>query len=107
MIHWIYLFAAIVCEIAGTISMKFSAGFTKFLPSVLIFIFYATAFIFITLAIRKIEISVAYTIWAGLGTALIAAIGILYFGEQVGVVKLASIALILIGVIGLKLSSSS
>ncbi len=105
MINWLYLFAAILFEVAGTISMKLSAGFTKLVPSVLIFVCYAIAFTLVTFAIRKIEISVAYTIWAGMGTALIAMIGIVYFGEQISVIKIVSIVLVLIGVAGLKLSA--
>lgn len=102
---WLYLFAAILFEVAGTMSMKFSQGLTKLLPSVLIFVFYAAAFALVTIALRKIELSVAYTIWAGVGTALVAAIGIFYFGEQATALKVASIALVIAGVVGLKLSA--
>ncbi len=86
--------------------MKLSEGFTKLVPSVMIFVCYAIAFTCITFAIRKIEISVAYTIWAGVGVTLIALIGMLYFGEQVNTLKLASIALVIAGVVGLRLSAS-
>lgn len=102
---WVYLFGAILFEVAGTISMKFSEGLTKLVPSVLIFVFYAVAFTLVTLAIRKIELSVAYTIWAGVGTTLVALVGIFYFGESVTALKLASITLVIAGVVGLKLSA--
>jgi small multidrug resistance pump len=105
-LSWLYLFAAILFEVAGTMSMKLSEGFTKLLPSIMIFVFYAIAFTFVTLAIRKIEISVAYTVWSGVGVTLIALIGIFYFGEQANAMKLASIGLVIAGVIGLRLSSS-
>jgi small multidrug resistance pump len=105
--HWIYLFTAIVFEVAGTISMKLSEGFTKIIPSVLIFVCYAVAFTCITFAIRKIEISVAYTVWSGVGTTLIALIGIAYFGEQASLLKIVSIMLVILGVIGLKMSASN
>jgi small multidrug resistance pump len=101
---WAYLFAAIVFEVAGTMSMKLSEGFTKLVPSVLIFVFYAVAFTLVTLAIRKIEISVAYTVWSGVGVALIALIGIFYFGEQITALKIASILLVITGVIGLRIN---
>ena len=104
--HWLYLSLAILFEVGGTVSMKLSEGFTKLVPSVLIFVCYAVAFTFITLAIRKIEISVAYTIWAGVGVTLIAFIGMLYFGEQVSTLKIASIALVIMGVVGLRISAS-
>ncbi len=102
---WLFLFAAILSEVAGTMAMKFAEGFTKLLPSILIFVFYAIAFAFVTLALKKIEISVAYTIWAGVGTVLIALIGIVYFGESATLLKFVSIALVLAGVVGLKISA--
>jgi small multidrug resistance pump len=104
-IHWLYLFAAIIFEVCGTMSMKFSQGFTRLLPSVMIFVCYAAAFVCVTFAIRKIEISVAYTVWSGIGTTLVAIIGIWYFGETLNVLKAASIAVIILGVIGLKISA--
>ncbi len=103
---WLYLSAAIIFEVAGVISMKLSQGFSKLLPSILIFVFYAIAFTLSTLAIKKIDVSVAYTIWAGTGTALIAIIGVFYFGEQLSLLKSVSIALIIMGIIGLKISGS-
>lgn len=106
MISWLYLLSAILFEVAGTMSMKFSEGLTKLIPSVFIFIFYAISFVFITLALKKIELSVAYTIWAGVGTTIIALIGIFYFGEQATAIKLASIGLVIAGVVGLKFSAS-
>jgi len=101
--HWLVLFGAIVFEVAGTMAMKLSEGFTKPVPSVLLFVFYAVAFVGLTFAIKKIEVGVAYAVWSGVGTALIAAIGILYFRESVTIVKLTSLLLIVIGVVGLNL----
>ena len=99
--HWLFLSGAILLEVAGTISMKLSEGFTRPIPSVLIFVFYIISFIALTFAIEKIEVSTAYTIWAGVGTALIAIIGLVYFGEPATAIKFISIILIIIGVIGL------
>jgi small multidrug resistance pump len=102
---WIYLFTAIMLEVCGTTCMKMSQGFTKLTPSVLLFVFYALSFAVVTLAIKRIEISVAYAIWSGLGTALIAGVGILWFKESLTLFKVASLALIILGIVGLKLSS--
>lgn len=102
---WIYLLLAIICEVSGTTCMKLSKGFTKMLPSILIFIMYGFSLILLTKAIKKIDISVAYAIWSGLGTALIAAIGILWFKEPIGIIKIISLVLIIVGVIGLRLST--
>lgn len=105
--YWIYLILAIVLEVAGTTNMKLSQGFANIVPSILIFVFYGLSFIFLTMALKKIDVSVAYAIWAGLGTALIAAIGFIYFKEVVTGIKLISIALIVIGVVGLNLSGAA
>lgn len=103
--YWLFLAGAILLEVAGTTSMKLSEGFTKLLPSVLLFLCYAASFVALTFALKKIELSVAYTVWAGAGTALIAAIGIVYFREVVTGLKLISILLIIVGVVGLTLGA--
>ena len=100
---WVYLICAIIMEVIGTTNMKLSEGFTKTLPSVLMFVFYGFSFAFLTLALKKIDLSLSYAIWSGVGTALIAAIGVLYFKEPVTAIKLVSIGLIVIGVVGLAL----
>jgi small multidrug resistance pump len=86
--------------------MKLSAGFTKVVPSVLIFVFYAASFVALTFALKKIDVSVAYAVWSGVGTALIASIGVLYFREPATLIKLLSIGLIVIGVVGVNLSGA-
>ncbi len=104
-VAWVYLFAAILLEVAGTTCMKLSNGFTRLTPSVLIFVFYFFAFGFLTLTLKKIDLSVAYAIWAGLGTSVIALIGVLYFDEPITAIKLISVVLIVAGVVGLNLHS--
>lgn len=100
---WLYLGIAIALEVCGTTSMKLSEGFSRLVPSILIFIFYGLSFGALTVAIKGIDISVAYAVWSGAGTALIAGIGILWFKEPSGALKLASLGLIIMGVIGLNL----
>jgi small multidrug resistance pump len=107
MTSWLFLVAAIVFEVAGTTSMKLSEGFTKTLPSVLLFVFYALAFGALTLTLKKLEMSFVYAIWSGLGTTLVTLIGILYFQESANLFKVASIGLIILGVVGLHLSSTA
>ncbi|MDZ8226020.1 MULTISPECIES: multidrug efflux SMR transporter [unclassified Nostoc] len=102
---WIYLIAAILFEVSGTTCMKLSQGFTKIVPSILIVVFYGLCFTFLTLALKKLEVSVAYSVWAGLGTILIAIIGIIWFRESATLIKLISIGLIIMGVIGVNASS--
>ena len=100
-ISGIYLILGVVFEVMGTTSMKLSQGFTRIWPSIGIFIFYGLSFTCLTIALKKIEVSLAYSVWAGLGTALIAMIGIAFFRESITSIKFISTALIIIGVIGL------
>jgi small multidrug resistance pump len=105
--NWIYLALAILLEVSGTTSMKLSEGFAKLLPSALIFVFYGMSFIFLTLTIKHMEIGIAYAIWSGIGTALVAAIGVCWFEESFNAMKLISTGLIILGVAGLHLSRLS
>ncbi len=103
---YLYLFISIILEVAGTTSMKLSEGFTKTVPSVMIFVFYTLSFAVFTYALKKIDLSLSYAIWSGAGTALIALIGIFYFKEPSSLLKIVSIGLIIIGVVGLNLSGA-
>ncbi len=96
---WLLLFGAIVLEVAGTTSMKLSYGFTRLIPSIMIFVFYGASFTLLNLALKKMAVSVAYTIWAGLGTALVAVIGIVYFKENVNVIKVLGLCLVIGGIV--------
>ncbi|MBN1574886.1 MAG: multidrug efflux SMR transporter [Deltaproteobacteria bacterium] len=100
---WVYLFIAIITEVAGTIFLKLSDGLSKVIPTVSMGILYALSFIFLALCIRKIEVSIAYAIWSGLGTAVISVFGYLLFDESLGALKVVSIMLIIVGVVGLNL----
>jgi len=103
---WILLLAAIGLEVAGTVCMKLSDGFRNPLPSVLIFVFYAGAFGLLTLALKRMELSLAYAVWSGIGTAATVVIGVLWFQEALTVLKLASIALVVAGIVGLNLGGA-
>ena len=103
-VYWLLLLAAILSEVMATTSMKLSAGFTKAIPSATMMVGYMCSGIFITLAIKRIELSIAYAVWAGLGVVLTSIIGIWFFRETIMPVKLGSIGLICLGVVGLYLS---
>jgi len=105
MLHWLCLAGAIVLEVAGTTSMKLAQGFSRPLPSVLLFVFYAASFALMTVAVKKIDMSVSYAIWSGVGTALIALIGFGWFKEPVTALKVLSIFLIVVGVVGLNVDA--
>jgi small multidrug resistance pump len=99
-----YLAAAIVLEICGTTSLKLSAGFTRIGPAGAVVLCYAASFALLSLALRGIDLSVAYAVWSGVGTAIVAVIGIVWFGESAGTWKLLCLGLIVLGVAGLHLS---
>ena len=107
MLAWIYLSAAIVSEVIGTVFLRNTDGFTNPVPSVLAVATYAASLWLTALALRNLEISLAYAVWAGVGTAAVALIGITLLGENVNALKLASIALVIGGVVGLNLSGAN
>ena len=104
---WIYLASAILFEVCGTTCMKLAEGFTKGLPSVLVLCFYGASFMSLGMALKKMDVSLAYAIWSGLGTVLITAVGSLWFHEPMTVAKIVSIGLIIMGVVGLNLSGGA
>jgi small multidrug resistance pump len=102
----LFLVLAIICEAGWATSMKLSQGFTRPAPAAAMLTFYLLSLLFLTLAARRLDLSVAYALWVGAGMALIAIIGIVYFKEPVTAVKMTSLALIAAGVIGLRLSGA-
>jgi len=102
---WILLFAAILLEVAGITSMKLSRGFSEPVPSVAVPIFYVCSAAAVILALKRLDLSVTYAIWSGVGTALAAIIGIAYFREPLTPFKMASLALVILGVVGLSLAT--
>lgn len=103
---WLFLLLAIGLEISGTTCMKLAQGFTKPLPSLLVFVFYGSSLAALTLALRRIDVSVAYAVWSGLGTAAIATIGFVWFGEPISSQKVLWLAVIIVGVVGLNLTGA-
>jgi small multidrug resistance pump len=100
----LYLAVAIALEICGTTALKLSQGFSRIGPASVVVLCYGASFILLSLALRAIDLSIAYALWSGVGTAIVAAIGIIWFGEPAGAWKLLSLALIVLGVAGLHLS---
>ena len=101
---WFYLILAILLEIAGTTMLKLSDGFTKLAPSAAMVVFYALSFGALSLTLKRIDVGVAYAVWSAVGTALIAAIGVLWFHEPLTALKIISLVAIIGGVVGLYLS---
>lgn len=100
----LYLAIAIASEVAGTIALRSTEGFTRLVPSLVVVAGYGLSFWMLALVLRDLPVGLTYAVWAAVGTALIAAIGILAFGEPAGALKLGSLALIILGVVGLNLA---
>ena len=98
---WILLATAILFEVAGTVSLKLADGFTRLGPSLAIIPFYGISLVLLALALKTIPVSTAYAIWSALGTAAIALIGIVAFREPATAIKLFSLILVIVGVLGL------
>lgn len=105
LLAWIFLALAIGLEVVGTLSLK-AAGDGNPLSIVAVAVGYVGSFAFLLLVLRRMDVSVAYAVWAGAGTALIALIGITVLGEPASVAKLGSVALIVAGVVGLNLAGA-
>jgi len=103
--HWIYLILAIIFEVAGTLSIKQATMGNTYVWSSVITVCYIISFTLIYYATKKIEIGVAYAIWAGMGTSLIVILGWLIFKENMNILKIIGVSLVIVGVILLKLQA--
>ena len=97
---------AIVSEVAATIALRYSDGFTRPGPMAIVIVGYGISFWLLALVLRDMSIGATYAVWSAVGTALIAAIGVFAFGEPATALKLASLGLIILGVVGLNLAGS-
>lgn len=103
MLTYMFLAGAIISEVAGTIGLKFSDGFTRLMPSIMVVGAYALSFFLLSLVLKKLGVGATYAIWSGVGTALVVTIGIIAFKEDASLVKIVSVGLIIIGVVGLNI----
>lgn len=104
---WAVLAVAIAFEVAGTTSMRLSEGFSRWLPSVLIFVFYGVSFTLNVMVVRVLGLSTTYAVWSGVGTLLTSLIGWWWFKEPATALKFASAGLIVLGVVGLHAASGN
>jgi small multidrug resistance pump len=98
---WLLLGFAILAEVAGTLALRASDGFSRPVPSAIVVVGYGAAFWLMALVLREISVSVTYAVWSGVGTALIATVGMTVLGEPVSALKVLSLAAIVAGVVGL------
>jgi len=102
--YWIWLFVSILLEVAATVFLKFSDGFSKLIPTLIMGLLYGISFIPLAIALKKMEVSVAYAVWSAVGTALITVLGMFLFHEKLSMVKIGGIALIILGVVAINLN---
>ena len=101
---WFILIVAGLFEVAWAVGLKYTEGFTRLWPSVLTALAMAASIGLLGLAMKHLPLGTAYAIWTGIGALGTVTLGILLFGESVAPLRLLSIALILCGLVGLKLS---
>ncbi|MFW5417850.1 multidrug efflux SMR transporter [Nocardiopsis sp. CNT-189] len=105
---WLWLVGAIAAEVAATVSLKFTGGFTRLLPSALVVLFYGTAFYLLSQALsRGMALGVAYGVWAASGVALLALIGALFLGEPLTWVQIGGVLLVVGGVLALEMGGQA
>jgi len=103
---WLLLFSAGFIEIIFALSLKYNEGFTKLLPSIVTAISAVGSFGLLMLALKTLPLGTAYAVWTGMGAVGVAILGIILFKESVDWYRLVSIALVITGIIGLKLTDS-
>jgi len=100
---WIYLWCAIAAEIVATSLLGSTEVFTQLVPTVVVLATYAVSFFLLARAVESIALGVAYALWAGLGTALIATVGVIFLGEPLSDSKIVGLLLVIAGVVVLNL----
>jgi len=101
------LVAAIVCEVIGTSFLQQSQQFTRWLPTLLMAVFYGAAFYLLSITLRTIPVGVAYAIWSGLGIVLISAVGYVFFRQTLDLAAMIGLGLIIAGVVVVNLFSKT
>jgi quaternary ammonium compound-resistance protein SugE len=100
---WTVLVGAGLLEIVWAIALKHAAGFTRFWPSAIGIAAAVVSFVLLSTALRSLPVGTAYAVWVGIGALGVAITGIIAFGESASLLRVGLLALILIGIVGLKL----
>ncbi|MFH1601044.1 MAG: quaternary ammonium compound efflux SMR transporter SugE [Pseudomonadota bacterium] len=104
--NWLFLVLAGLLEVGWAVGLKYTEGFTRPLPSVLTVVAMVVGFYLLSLSMREIPLGTAYGIWVGIGAVGAAIAGMVLFKEPVSTLRIASIVLVVAGIVGLKLSSA-
>ena len=103
---WIILFIAGLLEVVWAIGLKYTHGFTRLTPSVITVTAMIVSIVLLSWAMRSLPVGTAYAVWTGIGAVGAAITGILLLGESASLARIASLALIVAGIVGLKLSTN-
>ncbi len=103
--YWFYLIIAGLFEVTWAVGLKMTDGWSKLFPSIFTVVFMIASFAMLSLALKQLPIGTAYAVWTGIGAAGTALIAMIFLGESVSVSKIIFLGLIIIGIIGLKLTS--
>ncbi|MHB9862664.1 DMT family transporter [Streptomyces sp. YIM S03343] len=103
---YVFLVAAIAAEVAATTTLKYSAGLSRLWPSLFTVLGYIVSFALLAQTLKSVPVGTAYAIWSGIGTAAIAVLGLVLFGEGLGPMKITGMALIIVGVVVINLGGA-
>ena len=103
--YWIVLFVAILGEVIGTTALKVSDGFSQFVPSLVVVLGYGISFYCLALALRSIPLAIAYAVWSGVGVVAVSLVGWRLFEQKLNLWSIVGMALVVIGIVILNLSS--
>lgn len=104
--RWVVLATGISLEVAASISLKLSEGMKRLGPTVFAVVLTLAGLALFIVAVDRFSLSYAYAVWAGLGTLVVATIGMTYFDEPSGALKVASLVVIALGLVGLNLAGA-
>lgn len=102
---WVYLFVAGIFEIGFALGLKYSEGFTRLWPTLGMVAAGALSFYLLPTSKKSLPVGTAYAVWTGIGAAGTAVLGILLLGESTNLFRVLSILLVVVGVVGLRISS--
>ncbi len=103
--QWLWLVIAGILEVGWAVGLKYSQGFSRFVPSIFTLMGMIASFYFLSLALRSLPLGTAYAVWTGIGAVGTVLLGIILFKEPADLIRLLCIGLILMGIVGLKMSS--
>ena len=103
---WGILVLAGIFEIFWAIGLKYTDGFTKLIPSLFTIIAMLVSFWLLSLSLKTLPLGTAYAVWVGIGTIGTVIAGIILFGDSINIIRIISIAFIILGIIGLKITTA-